>query len=207
MKRLAIIGASGHGKVVADIAESCDWEAIDFFDDAYNPQVTTNGHWPIVGSVSDLLSTSSTYSGVIVAIGNNQVRQKICETIVASTMNLVTLIHPAAIVSRHAKIGTGSVVVAGAVINAYATIGSGAIINTNASIDHDCCLGDYVHISPGANLAGGVKVGNCSWIGIGSCIKQQVTIGGGVTVGAGAVVISDTLDNLTVAGVPAHPLK
>lgn len=206
MRRLAIIGASGHGKVVADIAESCGWEAIDFFDDAYSSQVTTNGNWPIVGNVANLISAPSFYTGVIVAIGNNQVREKVCGIILASAMDLVTLIHPAAVVSRYAQIGAGSVVVAGAVINAYAVIGCGAIINTGASIDHDCCLGDYVHVSPGAHLAGGVKVGSRSWVGIGSCIKQQVSVGTGVTVGAGAVVIDNILDNLTVAGVPARPL-
>lgn len=207
MKRLALIGASGHGKVVAEIAEACGWTAIDFFDDRCGDQVSHNGHWPVVGKVVDLLSASSSYAGVVVAIGNNSVRQKIYETILANGLELVTLIHPSAVVSRYAKVGAGSVVVAGAVINAYAVVGHGAIINTCASIDHDCFVGDYVHISPGAHLAGGVNVGECSWVGIGSCIKQQVIIGSGVTVGAGAVVVNDVLDNLTVTGIPARPIK
>lgn len=206
MRRLAVIGASGHGKVVADIAESCGWEAIDFFDDGYR-QKTVNENWPIVGDLADLLAASISYAGVVVAIGDNEVRRRVCETVLANSIVLVTLIHPAAVVSRYAQIGDGSVVVAGAVINAYAVIGRGVIINTCASIDHDCCLGDYVHISPGAHLAGGVNVGHGSWVGIGSCIKQQVTVGTNVRVGAGAVVINDVQDNFTVAGVPARSLN
>ncbi|HLU17268.1 MAG TPA: acetyltransferase [Edaphocola sp.] len=207
MKRLAIVGASGHGKVVADIAECCGWEAVEFFDDAYTDQTSMlRGNWPVVGTLSDLLSGVSGYTGVIVAIGDNQVRKSISQSLLAAGANLVTLVHPLAIVSRYAEIGAGSVVVAGAVINAYAVIGSGAIINTGSSIDHDCHLDDYVHISPGVHLAGGVKIRSCCWVGIGACVKQQVTIGANVTVGAGSVVVHNILDNLTVVGVPARPL-
>lgn len=207
MKRLAIVGASGHGKVVADIAECCGWGAVEFFDDAYTDQTSmVRGNWPVVGTLSDLLSGVSGYTGVIVAIGDNQVRKSISQSLLAAGANLVTLVHPLAIVSRYAEIGAGSVVVAGAVINAYAVIGSGAIINTGSSIDHDCHLDDYVHISPGVHLAGGVKIRSCCWVGIGACVKQQVTIGANVTVGAGSVVVHNILDNLTVVGVPARPL-
>lgn len=207
MKRLAIVGASGHGKVVADIAECCGWEAVEFFDDAYTDQTSMlRGNWPVVGTLSDLLSGVSGYTGVIVAIGDNQVRKSISQSLLAAGANLVTLVHPLAIVSRYAEIGAGSVVVAGAVINAYAVIGSGAIINTGSSIDHDCHLDDYVHISPGVHLAGGVRIRSCCWVGIGACVKQQVTIGANVTVGAGSVVVHNILDNLTVVGVPARPL-
>lgn len=206
-KKLAIVGASGHGKVVADIAECCGWRDIDFFDEAYNTGRLENAKWQVVGSFMDFISTSAVYDGVIVAIGDNKIRKRLCEVILANSSNLVTLIHPAAVVSHYAKIGAGSVIVAGAVVNAYAVLGIGTIVNTCASIDHDCQIGDFVHVSPGAHLAGGVKVGSCSWIGIGSSIKQQVTVGSQVRVGGGAVVINDVLDNLTVVGVPALPLE
>lgn len=207
MKKLAILGASGHGKVVADIAEICGWETVEFFDDASDTNNSINGCWPIVGNLANFILSANSYSGAVVAIGNNNVRSKISETLLARNISLVTLIHPRAVVSRYAQIGKGSIVVAGAVINAYAIIGRGAIINTNASVDHDCQLGNYVHISPGSNLAGGVVIGDNSWIGIGASVKQQVTIGAQVTVGAGAVVVNNILDNLTVAGVPARPFE
>lgn len=207
MKKLAILGASGHGKIVADLAEICGWETAEFFDDASDEKGSINGCWPIVGSMSDFMLSSNLYAGAVVAIGNNNIRSKLCETLLARNIPLITLIHPTAVVSRYAQIGKGSIIVAGAVINAYAIVGRGAIINTNASVDHDCHLGNYVHISPGANLAGGVVIGDNSWVGIGASVKQQVTIGAQVTVGAGAVVVNNILDNLTVAGVPARPFE
>lgn len=207
MHRLAILGASGHGKVVADIAEICGWKTIEFFDDDLISKGNTIGCWPVVGIINDFLMSPLSYDGVIVGIGNNQIRNKISEEILFRKIKLTTLIHPSASVSRHAQVGPGCVIVAGAVINAYAEIGRGVIVNTNASVDHDCRIGNYVHISPGANVAGGVSIGDNSWIGIGACVKQQISIGSSVVVGAGAAVVKNIPDDSMVMGIPARPYK
>lgn len=203
MKRLAILGASGHGKVVADTAELCGWRDIRFFDDAF-PNVTANACWPVCGTSADLLQQIDSVDAVLVAIGNNRIRLARMEELRARGASLATLVHPQAVVSRYAEIGPGSVVFAAAVVNAGSTIGSGCILNTSCSVDHDCQLGRGVHISPGAHLAGGVVVGEASWLGIGSCVRQLSRIGSGVVVGAGAAVIGDVPDNVTVVGVPAR---
>ena len=205
MKKLAILGASGHGKVVADTAECCGWQVVEFFDDAW-PQTTSIGSWPVVGNTHVLLSRISEFDGVLVAIGNNSVRRSKLEQVQASGAHIPVLIHPSAIVSRHAKVGAGTVVFASAVVNADAKIGEGAILNTGCSVDHDCVLGAYVHISPGARLAGAVSVGDGTWIGIGACVRQVVCIGRNVMVGAGAAVVCNISDNMIVAGVPARVL-
>ncbi|MGZ0718264.1 acetyltransferase [Pseudomonas palleroniana] len=205
MKRLAIVGAGGHGKVVADTAECCGWEIVEFFEDNWSGR-EANGSWGIAGDTSTLMSRVQDYDGVIVAIGNNTVRHAKLMELSASGAPLISLIHPHATISRHAAIGMGSVVFAGVVVNAGAHIGTGAILNTGCSIDHDCVLGDAVHVSPGARLAGAVQVGNMSWIGIGACVRQSLQIGSHVIVGAGAAVVSDVADSQTVVGVPARPL-
>ncbi|ROM90400.1 acetyltransferase [Pseudomonas brassicacearum] len=202
MKRLAILGAGGHGKVVADTAECCGWEHVDFFADGWPAQVT-NGSWSVVGDTSLLIEQLSHYDGVVVAIGQNSIRKAKLDELAQIGAPLVSLVHPAATVSRRASIGLGSVVFAGVVVNADAVIGPGAILNTGCSVDHDCVLGECVHVSPGARLAGGVRVGNLSWIGIGASVRQLIRIGAGVTVGAGAVAVSDVEDSVTVLGVPA----
>ena len=202
MKRLAIIGASGHGKVVADIAECCDWQKIDFFDDAW-PNVSTNGTWQVVGDTETFLAEKSGYDGVIVGIGNSIVRHQKIQLLKAAGANLVSLVHPSACVSRYASVGVGSVVMAGVVVNVDVKIGCGTILNTGCSIDHDCELGDSVHVSPGARLAGDVCVGDRSWVGIGAVVRQSVVIGKNVMVGAGAAVISNLPDGVTALGVPA----
>lgn len=113
---------------------------------------------------------------------------------------------PHASVSPDTKIEYGSIVVAGAVVNIGATIGLGGIINIESSVDHDCVLGNGVHICPGARLAGDVHVGDRSWIDIGAAVRQGIQIGSDVVVGAGAAVVNDVPDELTVVGVPARPL-
>ncbi len=205
MSRLAILGASGHGKVVADTAECCDWLHVEFFDDAW-PLSPRNGGWPVVGDTVALLDRLNEFDGVVVAIGNNRIRNTKLLELQAKGAQLVTLVHPAACVSRYSSIGVGSVVFAGAVVNADACIGMGSILNTGCSIDHDCVLGNAVHVSPGARLAGGVQVGEQSWVGIGASVRQLIRIGARVVVGASAAVVADVPDDVTVVGVPARVL-
>lgn len=203
MKRLAILGASGHGKVVADTAELSGWDEVVFFDDAW-PQCTSNSVWPVRGNTADLVAAVNEFSGVAVAIGNNAIRLQKLALLRELGVALPAIIHPQAIISRYASLGEGSVVCAGVVVNADACIGVGVILNTGCSIDHDCVLADAVHISPGARLAGGAKVGECAWVGIGAVVRQLVTVGAYSTVGAGAAVIRDVAEHTTVVGVPAQ---
>lgn len=201
MKKLAILGASGHGKVVADTAELLGYEVV-FFDDAW-PLLEANGHWPVVGDTARLLSLVCEFSGAAVAIGNNRIRLDKLNLLGDTGFDLPVLVHPQACVSRYAVLGSGTVVFAGAAVNADAQVGSGVILNTGCTVDHDCVLGDAVHVSPGANLAGGVQVGARSWIGIGSSVRQLVCVGTDVVVGAGAVVVKNVVGPATVVGVPA----
>ena len=202
MSKIAILGASGHGKVVADIAELNGYNTIDFFDDRF-PALSGLEHWRVLGSTEDLLQRALDYDAVIVAIGNNAIRLAKHHHLLQVGATLGTLIHPSAVISRYAKVGVGSVIMANCVINAFSKVGQASIINTAATIDHDCILEDGVHVSPGANLAGGVSVGESSWLGIGCQVKQLITIGNAVVVGAGATVVSNIDDHKTVVGLPA----
>jgi sugar O-acyltransferase (sialic acid O-acetyltransferase NeuD family) len=206
MNRLAILGASGHGKVIADTAECCGWQSVEFFDDAWS-EAQENSVWPIVGDTAALLKQLASFDGVLVGIGNNRIRYAKLLQLRSAGGRLVKLIHPSATVSRYAEIGEGTVVFAGAVVNAGTHIEQGGILNTGCSIDHDCVLGNAVHVSPGARLAGGVRVGDESWIGIGASVRQLISIGQRVVVGGGSAVVSDIPNDVTVAGVPAKKLR
>lgn len=203
MKRLAILGASGHGKVVADAAELSGWDEVVFFDDAW-PECASNSVWPVQGTTADLLVTLGTFAGVAIAIGNNVIRLEKLKLLREQGAALPTITHPRAVVSRYATIGEGSVICAGVVVNADACVGAGTILNTGCSIDHDCVLADAVHISPGACLAGGVQVGMCAWIGMGAVVRQLLSVGAYSVVGAGAAVVKDVPEHTTVIGVPAQ---
>lgn len=199
-KRLVIVGASGHGKVVADIAVRCGYCDIVFLDDS--DEAVECAGFPVVGKASDIASLSDG-AEFIVAIGNAEVRKRIQSRINDS---IATLVHPSAVIGRGAKIGRGSVVMAGVVINPYAQIGEGCIINTCASVDHDCIVDDYAHISVGAHLAGSVHVGERAWVGIGATVSNDISICSDCVIGAGAVVVKDISEPGTYIGVPARAL-
>lgn len=203
MRKLAILGASGHGKVVADTALQVGWDEVLFFDDAW-PDLTMNDGVPVIGDTNHLLSSVDQFAGAIVAIGNNRVRLRKVQCLVKAGFALPSLLHPNASVAKDVVIELGVVVFAGAVVQPGSQLGLASIVNTGATVDHDCTLASSVHVSPGANLAGGVEVGECSWIGIGACVNQYLTIGADVTIGAGAAVINDLPDGETVVGVPAR---
>jgi sugar O-acyltransferase (sialic acid O-acetyltransferase NeuD family) len=204
-ERFLILGASGHGKVVGDCAMAASGCEICYFDDRW-PMLGVCGPWPVVGTGESYFTEAEMGGQAFVAIGNVATRLAWLHRLKAAGISVATVIHPRSVISPHAVIGEGVLVVAG-VVNINARLGLGCIINTAATVDHDCVLDDGVHVSPGAHLAGDVQVGKSSWLGIGCVVRQGIRIGDRVTVGAGAVVVADVPDGLTVVGVPARPLK
>lgn len=204
-RKLAVIGAGGHGKVVAELAAALGtYGEIVFLDD--RAQSSING-FPVIGTTLLLEnSLSPEQYDVAVAVGNNRIRRQIAEKAAALGFALPVLIHPGAYVSPSATVGQGSVVMAKAVVQAGSVLKDGVIVNTAATVDHDCLLDAFVHISPGAHLSGNTHIGEESWIGTGACSRQQIRIGSRATIGAGAVVVRDVSDGMTVAGNPAKPL-
>lgn len=207
MKGLLIIGAGGHGKVIADIASALGkWDRIAFVDDKY-PDLTQVLDWPVIGDMEDFRKHREEYPDVFVAVGDNAVRQKITTWSEEAGFHLPTLIHPRAAVSRLAVIGAGTVINSQSAVNANAKIGKGCIVNTGATVGHDCILSDFVHVAPGASLAGETEIGEGCWIGMRSAVIEQLSVGRGVVIGAGAVVIRNIPDNSLVVGIPARIVK
>jgi sugar O-acyltransferase (sialic acid O-acetyltransferase NeuD family) len=206
VSRLFVIGAGGHGAVVADAAgESGRWDQIAFLDD--NESLDTVLDFRVAGTTEAMFSLADDDAEFILAVGDNRHRLELCDRIVQDGLRLATVVHPAACVSKSALISAGTVVCAGAVINARAQVGRACIVNTGATVDHDCILEDGVHVSPGANLAGTVRIRRRAWIGIGSSVREGLTIGRDSIVGAGSAVVNDVGEALTVGGVPAVVLK
>lgn len=196
MNRLIIIGAGGHGKVIADIALKNGYTDICFADD--NAAGDCMG-FPIIGRCDSLISLNDGNTDFVIGIGNNAIRKKIAEKY---DVNWVTLVHPSAQIAVNVTIGKGTVVMAGAVINVCTSIGEHCIINTGAIVEHDNVINNYVHLSPGVKLSGMVIIGECTWIGTGASVINNVNIAEGVTIGAGAVVIKSIAVSGTYKGVP-----
>jgi|CZCB01.1.fsa_nt_gi sugar O-acyltransferase (sialic acid O-acetyltransferase NeuD family) len=206
MADLLILGAGGHGKVVAEIALMMKrWENIAFLDD--NSKLKEVDGIPVIGKLDDHSLLKNRYQDAFVALGDNRMRLEWYNKLLNAGFNLPTLIHPFSSVSQNTRLGAGTVVMPGVVINTGTTIGNACIINTGSSIDHDCVLADGVHISPGVHAGGTVRFGTCTWAGLGSNIINNIDVGSNVIIAAGAVVTRHVPDNVLVTGCPAKVKK
>lgn len=199
--RIIFIGASGHGKVCAEIAKLVGYNDILFLDD--NRKLTHCGEYNIVGIGERYLKFVDKNTSFFVSIGNSNARQRIQDKIENSGGRIAILIHPNAVVSNSAEIGKGSILMAGSVVNSGARIGKGVIVNTSSSIDHDCRISDFCHIAVGAHLCGTVGLGSGTWIGAGAIVINNINICENCMIGAGAVVIQNINEAGTYVGIPA----
>lgn len=203
MKTLYIVGAGGHGRVVADIAWLNGYDDIQFLDDAEHPDLKGRYVW---AGTTQLLSQLPP-GNVFIAVGDDYVRERLCRQAEALGWQLPNLVHPKAVVADSAVLGKGIVVMAGAVLNPDAVVEDGCIVNTGATVDHDDYIGAFSHISVGAHLAGTVQVGRHVWIGAGAVVKNNCRIATGTIVGAGAVVVKNIEEAGVYVGVPAKLMK
>ena len=202
-KSVVIIGASGHGKVIADIIVNSGDKVLGFLDDADDVQGKKIIGFPVLGKIADYDNYRD--CEFVIAIGNPYIREKIA---IELPVRWYTAIHPTAVISSlDVEIGEGTVIMANSVVNPSARIGKHCIINTGAIVEHDNILEDYVHLSPNVTLAGIVKVGKSTHIGAGSCTKQVLNIASNCIIGAGSVIVKDITESGTYVGVPARKIK
>ncbi|MEA4914552.1 MAG: acetyltransferase [Christensenella sp.] len=197
MKQVIIIGAGGHGKVVADIVKCCGDEVMGFLDDKSPDELP---EFKIIGTTQDI--GHSVEAWYFPAIGNASIRENIFKQ--NPDVQWYTAIHPASVVADDVVIGCGTCIMANVVINPGAKIGIGCILNTASTIDHDCIISDFVHLSPGVHISGTVGVGRGSWLGVGAVVSNNVNICGGCIIGAGAVVINNIDTAGIYVGIPAQ---
>lgn len=207
MSGLLIVGAGGHGKVLAETAEALGrWTRIAFLD-VRHAELDGSLRWPVLGAPAEASRWQGEYAAAAIAVGHSATRLRLLELMRTQGFVVPAIVHPTAWVSPSARLGEGCVVFAQAVIQADAVLGRGVIVNTSASVDHDCRIGDGGHLCPGARLAGEVVVGAASWIGIGSSVIQQISMGAHVTIGAGAAVVDNIEDGCVAVGVPARIIR
>lgn len=199
-KDLIIIGAGGHGRVVADIAARVgNYQSIAFLDDKELPQTFP---YPYLGKCDTAEKYLDAYD-IAVAIGNGEVRQRIMVSLAEHGAHFATIIAPDAVIAADVRIGAGTIILPGTVINTGTVIGKGAIINTASSVDHDCSIGDFCHVAVGAHICGTVHVGHRTWVGAGATVINNITICSDCMIGAGAVVVNDIETSGLYVGVPA----
>jgi len=195
MSSIYVYGASGHGLVVADIAKACGYKKIIFIDDGDNI-------YPCFTEINKTIDIP-----LIFGVGDNIIREKLFKRVEESNLNIITLIHPSAIVSPHVEISRGTVIMPNVVVNTNTNIGKGVILNSSAVIEHENYIDDFVHISPNVSLAGNVTINANSHIGIGSTVIQSIIIGKNSIIGAGSVVLNNIKNNTLAYGNPCRSIR
>jgi sugar O-acyltransferase (sialic acid O-acetyltransferase NeuD family) len=203
---VVVVGAGGHGVVVAAALRAAGCEVIGFVDSDPAKRGATHGNLSVLGDDAVLRRYSPGAVQLANGIGSTRSTARRRDVFVRFTSegwSFVTVVHPKAVVSEWARLEAGAQVMAGAVVQPGAVIGVNAIVNTAAVVDHDCVIEAHCHIAPGATLSGGVHVGEMSHVGTGATIIEGRRLGAGTLVGAGAVVVRDSRAGETLMGVPA----
>jgi sugar O-acyltransferase (sialic acid O-acetyltransferase NeuD family) len=200
---LLILGAGGHGRVVADAALSQGtWRHLTATD--RDPSRCTGELQPGI-PLADPAQALPVATAIHVAIGDARARQAEAEAV--GTSLLASVIHPHATVSNTAQVGAGSFLAAQCVVGPDARLGLSVIVNHGAVVDHDVAVGDFSHIAPRAALGGGARIGRRVLVGAGASVLPGITICDDVTIGAGAVVRGDVTQPGVYVGIPARRLK
>jgi len=207
--RILIVGAGGHGQVVADILEAQrvagdDVEVIGFVDDDPELEGQHRLGRPILGDVARI--TQIDHDAVILALGDNTRRACLDQDLGRAGEKFSIAKHPSALIAADSSVGDGSMICARVIVGCCSHVGRGVILNTACTIDHHARIDDFVHVAPGVHLGGDVSIGSRSLLGIGAIVLPGVSIGCGAVVGAGAVVTRDVAAGATVVGVPAVPI-
>jgi sugar O-acyltransferase (sialic acid O-acetyltransferase NeuD family) len=203
--RLVIVGAGGHGRVVADIIDLLKKQIklIGFLDDDIRLKGKIINNKPVLGRTRALRDIE--YDEVVVTIGDNILRKKLFFDILNYGNRFSTICHPNSIISPTVELGQGTQIIGGVVVNTGSRIGQNSIINTGCTIDHDNWIGDHVHIAPGVHLGGSVVIDDDTFIGMGVIVAPQCKIGKGCIIGAGSIVLKDISDGQFAYGTPATP--
>lgn len=204
--RVIVLGAGGHGRVVAEALREGGVEIVGFTDPSDSSDVGAIDGMPILGGDEVLIGYSKNdvvLANGIGSIGAPGLRRRIQSELAQAGWRFATVVHPRAVLSKSVELGVGAQVMAGAVVQAGTVVGDGCIINSGAIVDHDCWIGAFCHVASGATLSGGVQIAEESHIGAGATIIQGVTISRATVVGAGAVVVRNHLSGGTIVGVPA----
>ena len=201
MDEIILIGAGGHARACIDVIEVInEYKVAGLIErDELKSQKVLG--YPIIGTNDDLFELRNQYSFALIAIGqlkSAETRIKLFQLMQEMDYTLPVIISPRAYVSKHAKIGDGTIVMHDAIVNANAGVGKNCIINNKVLIEHDAVVGDHCHIATGAIVNGEVNVGSESFIGSGAVTKQSVSIGSRCVIGAGAVIKTDVKSNQVI---------
>jgi sugar O-acyltransferase (sialic acid O-acetyltransferase NeuD family) len=186
--RLLIVGAGGHGRSVAEAAMLSGQYVLAGFVDDGMAVGSPIGQTSVLGSTADLKAYAALCDKVVVAIGNNALRESLVTRLVGLGFELTTVIHPKAIVSPSAVIGEGCAIMAGAIVGTEAQLGLGVIANCGSVVDHHAQVHDFGHLGVNACMAGGAILGRKAWMQAGSALGYGAQVPADVVLAAGVAL-------------------
>jgi sugar O-acyltransferase (sialic acid O-acetyltransferase NeuD family) len=206
MLKVAVIGAGGHGKVVADAVLAAGiGEVIGFLDDDQTLWGTRILGFSVLGPIATWSARS--VDALAMGIGSNRDRKRAFEALTAASANIATVVHPRATLGTGVCLGRGVVALSNVVVNADTTVGDNVILNTACTVEHDNIISAHAHLAPGVVTAAEVRVGEGAFLALGAKILPRISIGEWSVVGAGAVVTERVPNRVTVAGCPAREVR
>lgn len=210
-KKIVVIGASGHAKVIIDIIEKEEKYDIIGLIDSYKEKGKKTFGYAILGTeeiIPELIEKGNLYGGVL-AIGDNFIRKELFYKIkeIQPDFKYVNAIHPQSVIGAKVKIGKGVVIMPGVIINTLSKIDDFCILNTKSTLDHECKMRKFSSLGPGTNVGGNVIIDECTAISLGAKVIENIKIGKHSVVGAGALVIRNIGDNKIAFGIPAKEIR
>lgn len=195
---LLLIGGGGHCKAAIDVIEAEGKYDIKGIIDKTEKVGQEVLGYPIIGDDDTMGHYLKKIGNFIITVGqikSPSVRIKLFKKSVVLGGNPINVIAPSAIVSRHAQINQGTIVMHQTFINAGAKIGQNCIINNGALIEHDVEVGNHCHISTQSILNGEVIVGEGVFVGSNATVVQCLSIGEFSLIGANSLVLESIPKN------------
>ncbi len=208
-KNIILVGGGGHCKSCIDVIESTGLYTILGILDVPTEFGKSILDYKVIGNDDDYLKYKNLDYSFLITVGHIKsaaLREKLFNKLVAIEAKIETVISPFAKVSRHSKIGRGTIVMHNSVINADANIGENNIINTSAVVEHDTKIGNHCHISTSATINGDCNLKNHIFVGSNTCISNGVEIGSEIIIGAGSTVLKNLTSKGIYVGTPAKKI-
>jgi hypothetical protein len=185
-------GRRWSGRSVAEAAESyCQFAVVGSLYDALSAGESVL-NVAVLGPMASMANHRFAADQVIVAIGYNEVREKLVQQLAATGFALATVNHSRAIVSASAVWSGGSAVMVGVFVGAKARLGVGSIVNCGAVVDHHVTIEDFGHLGVNARMAGGTVLGRGAWMQGGAALGYGMKVPLGVTRAPGEAMESKT---------------
>ena len=191
MKNIILIGGGGHCKSVIDVIEQEKKYKISGIVDKPMFLGAEILGYKVIGNDLDLVTLVKKFKYALIAVGHirsAKLRIKLFNLAKKVGFTLPSIVSPISYVSRHSKIGEGTIIMHHAIINANTLIGHNCIVNSKALIEHDCKISNHCHISTNATINGGVEIGSKCFIGSNVITKENIQIKKNSFIKAGTLV-------------------